>query len=60
MHILDIITVVAYLFFIISLGIYFGRNQDREEFFVAGGSMGNAGGGSQGALRWPAERRLAV
>lgn len=40
MHILDIITVVAYLFFIISLGIYFGRNQDREEFFVAGGSMG--------------------
>jgi len=40
MHTLDIITVVAYLFFIISLGIYFGRNQDREEFFVAGGSMG--------------------
>tara|TARA_B100000676_G_scaffold46769_5_gene45459 strand:- start:9447 stop:11039 length:1593 start_codon:yes stop_codon:yes gene_type:complete len=40
MHTLDIITVVAYLLFIIFLGVYFGRNQDREEFFVAGGSMG--------------------
>ncbi|HCA50160.1 MAG TPA: sodium:solute symporter, partial [Planctomycetaceae bacterium] len=40
MHTLDIITVVVYLLFIISLGVYFGRNQDRKEFFVAGGSMG--------------------
>ncbi|MAQ89841.1 MAG: hypothetical protein CMM03_08315 [Rhodopirellula sp.] len=40
MHTLDIITVVVYLLFIISLGVYFGRDQDRKEFFVAGGSMG--------------------
>ena len=40
MHTLDIITVVFYLIFIISLGVYFGRGQDRDEFFIAGGSMG--------------------
>ena len=40
MHTLDIITVVVYLIFIILLGVYFGRSQDREEFFIAGGSMG--------------------
>lgn len=40
MHTLDIITVVVYLLFIVSLGVYFGRNQDRKEFFVAGGTMG--------------------
>ncbi|MBW3599082.1 MAG: sodium/solute symporter [Planctomycetes bacterium] len=40
MHPLDIAAVAVYLGFILGLGFYFGRNQSRREFFVAGRSMG--------------------
>ncbi|MEQ8636241.1 sodium:solute symporter family transporter [Gimesia maris] len=40
MHSLDYGVILAYLLFSIGLGIYFGRNQSRQEFFAAGNSMG--------------------
>lgn len=40
MHFLDYAVILAYLLMSIGLGIYFGRNQSREEFFAAGKSMG--------------------
>jgi SSS family solute:Na+ symporter len=40
MHPLDIAAVAVYLLVIIGLGVAFGRNQSRKEFFVAGGTMG--------------------
>jgi SSS family solute:Na+ symporter len=40
MHPLDIAAVALYLLVIIGLGVAFGRNQSRKEFFVAGGTMG--------------------
>lgn len=40
MHPFDIATVFIYLIAILSMGALFGRNQSREEFFVAGGTMG--------------------
>lgn len=40
MHFLDYAVILAYLLVSIGLGIYFGRNQSREEFFAAGKSMG--------------------
>ncbi|MDF1747147.1 MAG: hypothetical protein P1V19_25870, partial [Gimesia sp.] len=40
MHTLDYGVILAYLLFSIGLGIYFGRNQSRQEFFAAGNSMG--------------------
>ncbi|WP_417382670.1 sodium:solute symporter family transporter [Gimesia sp.] len=40
MHALDYGVILAYLLFSIGLGIYFGRNQSRQEFFAAGNSMG--------------------
>lgn len=40
MHALDYCVILAYLLFSIGLGIYFGRNQSRQEFFAAGNSMG--------------------
>jgi SSS family transporter len=40
MHALDIAVIAAYLLMICSMGVLFGRNQSRKEFFVAGGSMG--------------------
>ncbi|WP_339733407.1 hypothetical protein [uncultured Gimesia sp.] len=40
MHLLDYGVILAYLLFSIGLGIYFGRNQSRKEFFAAGNSMG--------------------
>ncbi|QDT41819.1 Sodium/glucose cotransporter [Gimesia alba] len=40
MHVLDYGVILAYLLVSIGLGIYFGRNQSRKEFFAAGNSMG--------------------
>ncbi|MFK7778854.1 MAG: hypothetical protein QM501_12175 [Gimesia sp.] len=40
MHYLDYGVILAYLVFSIGLGIHFGRNQSRQEFFAAGHSMG--------------------
>lgn len=40
MHLFDYITVAVYLILIFSIGICFGKNQSRREFFVASGSMG--------------------
>jgi len=40
MHTLDKLTVALYLVVIIGIGIHFGRNQSRKEFFAAGGTMG--------------------
>lgn len=40
MHSLDYGVILAYLLFSMGLGIYFGRNQSRQEFFAAGNSMG--------------------
>ena len=40
MHTLDYIAVILYLGFLIALGFHFGRNQSRQEFLVASGSMG--------------------
>lgn len=40
MHPLDITAVVLYLITIVAIGSAFGRHQSRQEFFVAGGSMG--------------------
>lgn len=40
MHVLDYGVILAYLLVSIGLGIYFGRNQSRQEFFAAGNSMG--------------------
>lgn len=40
MHTLDYGVILAYLLFSVGLGIYFGRNQSRQEFFAAGNSMG--------------------
>ncbi|QDV49953.1 sodium:solute symporter family transporter [Gimesia fumaroli] len=40
MHLLDYGVILAYLLVSIGLGIYFGRNQSRKEFFAAGNSMG--------------------
>ena len=40
MHWLDYLAVGGYLVFTIGLGIHFGRNQSRKEFFAAGGAMG--------------------
>lgn len=40
MHLLDYCVILAYLLVSIGLGIYFGRNQSRKEFFAAGNSMG--------------------
>lgn len=39
MHALDIAVVLAYLALTVGLGIWFGRNQSRKEFFAAGGAM---------------------
>ena len=40
MHALDFITVGIYLAAILGVGVLFGRNQSRGEFFLASGSMG--------------------
>ena len=40
MHPLDYIAVTVYLVLVLGLGLVFGRNQSRREFFAAGGSMG--------------------
>ncbi|WP_417388116.1 sodium:solute symporter family transporter [Gimesia sp.] len=40
MHSLDYGVIFVYLLFSVALGIYFGRNQSRQEFFAAGNSMG--------------------
>ena len=40
MHLLDYGVILAYLVVSVGLGIYFGRNQSRKEFFAAGNSMG--------------------
>lgn len=40
MHILDYAVILTYLLVSVGLGIYFGRNQSRKEFFAAGKSMG--------------------
>jgi len=40
MHLLDYGVILLYLLVSIGLGIYFGRNQSRKEFFAAGNSMG--------------------
>ncbi|MFH1299979.1 MAG: hypothetical protein ABIK07_02885 [Planctomycetota bacterium] len=40
MHTLDYVVILIYLLVSIALGIYFGRNQSRQEFFAAGNSMG--------------------
>lgn len=40
MHPLDFTTIAVYLLLMLGLGFYFGRNQSRREFFVAGKSMG--------------------
>ncbi|SMP72341.1 solute:Na+ symporter, SSS family [Neorhodopirellula lusitana] len=40
MHFLDYLVVVAYLGLMLGLGVFFGRNQSRREFFAAGNSMG--------------------
>lgn len=40
MHVFDYITVAVYLILIFTLGVVFGRNQSRREFFAASGSMG--------------------
>lgn len=40
MHTLDYGVILAYLLVSVGLGIYFGRNQTRQEFFAAGNSMG--------------------
>ena len=40
MHVLDYGVILSYLLVSIGLGIYFGRNQSRKEFFAAGNSMG--------------------
>lgn len=40
MHPLDYGVILVYLLVSIGLGVYFGRNQSREEFFAAGKSMG--------------------
>ncbi len=40
MHALDYAAVTLYLFLVLGLGLVFGRNQSRREFFAAGRSMG--------------------
>ncbi len=40
MHPLDLAVVVIYLLSMLAMGLFFGRNQSREEFFVAKRSMG--------------------
>jgi SSS family transporter len=40
MHALDYITIGIYLAVILGIGVFFGRNQSRGEFFLASGSMG--------------------
>ncbi len=40
MHYLDYAAIGAYLILTIGLGVYFGRNQSRKEFFAASGTMG--------------------
>ncbi|WP_166823349.1 sodium:solute symporter family transporter [Thalassoroseus pseudoceratinae] len=40
MHPLDFVTVAGYLVLMLGLGFVFGRNQSRQEFFLAGHSMG--------------------
>ena len=40
MQTLDYLVVAVYLGIIIGFGVFFGRNQSRQEFFHAGGSMG--------------------
>lgn len=40
MHFLDYAAIGAYLILTIGLGVYFGRNQSRKEFFAASGTMG--------------------
>ncbi len=40
MHALDYAVVAAYLLLTVGLGVYFGRNQTRQEFFTTGSSMG--------------------
>ncbi len=40
MHPLDLFTIAGYLTLMLGLGVVFGRNQSRQEFFLAGGSMG--------------------
>ena len=40
MHPFDIVAIAVYLLLMLGLGIAFGRNQSRREFFVAGGTMG--------------------
>ena len=40
MHTLDFITIGTYLAIILGIGVFFGRNQSRGEFFLASGSMG--------------------
>ncbi len=40
MHLIDLLTLSAYLALIVGLGIRFGQHQSRDEFFLAGRSMG--------------------
>lgn len=40
MHPLDYAVIIGYLLLTIALGVWFSRNQSRDEFFEAGGSMG--------------------
>ncbi len=40
MHPLDFAMIAIYLLLMLGLGFFFGRNQSRREFFVAGRSMG--------------------
>ena len=40
MHVFDSLTLAAYLILIVGLGTWFGRQQSRSEFFMAGRSMG--------------------
>lgn len=40
MHALDLIVIAVYLVVIVAIGVIFGRNQSRKEFFKASGSMG--------------------
>jgi len=40
LHPLDYLVISAYLLLTVGLGVFFGRQKSREEFFSAGGSMG--------------------
>ncbi len=40
MHALDLIVIAVYLVAIVGIGVHFGRNQSRKEFFAANRSMG--------------------